>query len=59
MKITVYYKSGARQVFIVPTEIHVVEFRQMAEEIGGEILKVEFVSPSSLSYQNCAEKNKI
>jgi|GEM_PF-1139853 len=44
MKITVHYKSGEVQVFIVPAEIHVTEFREMAEKIGGEVLRVEFTS---------------
>ena len=44
VKITAYYKSGAHQVFIVPSEIHVTEFQRMAEKVGGEILKIEFAS---------------
>lgn len=44
MKITVHYKSGGIQVFIVPAEIHVTEFREIAEKVGGEVLRVEFAS---------------
>jgi len=47
MKITVQYKSGVSQIFIVPAEIHVTEFRKMAEQVGGEVLKVEFASFNS------------
>jgi len=47
MKITVQYKSGGSQIFILPTEIRVTEFRKIAEQVGGEVLKVEFVSFNS------------
>jgi len=51
MKVTVHYKSGNFQVFIVPAEIQVTEFRKMAEEVGGDVLRVEFVSFSSKSHK--------
>lgn len=49
MKITVHYKSGVSQVFIVPAEIQVTEFRKMAEKAGGAVLRVEFSSFNSKS----------
>lgn len=51
MKIKVHYKSGIRQAFIVPGEIYVVAFQQIAEKIGGEVLKVEFSSPRQIPSQ--------
>lgn len=47
MKVLVHYKSGVSQVFIVPQETHVAEFRRMAEEIGGPLRKVEFSSATT------------
>ncbi|MXS81240.1 MULTISPECIES: hypothetical protein [Nitrosomonas] len=58
MKITVHYKSGVSQVFIVPAEIQVTEFRKMAEEAGGDVLKVEFSSFNPKSYQYYAGEGK-
>lgn len=58
MKITVHYKSGISQVFIVPAEIQVTEFRKMAEEAGGDVLKVEFSSFNSKSWQCCVGEGK-
>jgi len=51
MKITVHYKSGVSQVFIVPAEIQVTEFREMAEKAGGAVLRVEFSSFNSKPWQ--------
>ncbi|HNO74516.1 hypothetical protein [Nitrosomonas mobilis] len=44
MKVLVHYRSGANQVFIVPREMDVAEFRRLAEEIGGALRKIEFPS---------------
>lgn len=44
MKITVHYKSGLSQIFIVPAEIQVTEFRKIAEKAGGEVHKIDFSS---------------
>lgn len=53
MKVLVHYKSGVHQVFIVPMETNVAEFRRMAEEIGGPLRKIEFPStPSTVSRAN-------
>ena len=53
MKILVNFKSGFKQIFIVPKSMLAVEFRNMAKEIGGDISSIEFsLSPrrnSSLS----------
>lgn len=51
MKITVYYKSRVSQVFIVPAEMYVTEFREMAEKVGGEVYQVEFTSFNSGFHQ--------
>lgn len=58
MKVTVHYKSGNFQVFIVPAEIQVTEFRKMAEEVGGDVLRVEFVSFNSKPHQYHAGEGK-
>lgn len=47
MKVLVHYKSGATQVFIVPRETDVAEFRRLAEEIGGPLRKIEFPSTTA------------
>ena len=53
MKILVNFKSGFKQIFIVPKSMLAVEFRNMAKEIGGDINSIEFSLPprrsSSLS----------
>ena len=59
MKVMVHFRSGARQVFIVPKEIYVLEFQKMAEKVGGEVLKVEFASPDPIPRQFCIEKERI
>jgi hypothetical protein len=56
MKITVHYKSGLSQTFIVPAEIKVTEFQAMAEKAGGEVHKIDFSSFNSKYYQYYAEK---
>jgi len=42
MKITVNYQSGQRQTFIVPKNMLALDFRKLAEEIGGKIDNIEF-----------------
>lgn len=42
MMINVYFKSGFRQTFIVPRNILATEFQQLAENIGGQINRIEF-----------------
>lgn len=42
MKITVNYQSGNRQIFIVPKTMLALDFRKLAEEIGGKIDNIEF-----------------
>jgi len=59
MKVTAYYKSGVSQVFIVPAEIHVTDFRQIAEKVGGEVLRVEFASFNSKPRQYQTEERKL
>lgn len=53
MKILVNFKSGFKQIFIVPKSMLALEFRNMAKEIGGDINSIEFSLPprrsSSLS----------
>ena len=58
MKITVHYKSGEVQVFIVPAEIHVTEFQEMAKKVGGEVLRVEFTSFGSRPHRCHAGEGK-
>lgn len=43
MRVLVYFKSGVSQVFIVPREIAAVEFRRVAEAVGGCFHRVEFM----------------
>lgn len=43
MRVLVYFRSGASQVFIVPRDIPAVEFRRIAEAVGGCFHKVEFI----------------
>lgn len=46
MKILVNFKSGFKQIFIVPKSMLAVEFRNMAKEIGGSIDSIEFSLPT-------------
>ena len=46
MKILVHFKSGFKQIFIVPKSMLALEFRNMAKEIGGAIESIEFSLPS-------------
>ena len=43
MSVMVYFKSGVSQVFIVPNNISAVEFRRVAETVGGGFYKVDFM----------------
>ena len=45
MKILVNFKSGFKQIFIVPKSMLAIEFRNMAKEIGGSIDSIEFSLP--------------
>ncbi len=45
MKILVNFKSGYKQIFIVPKSMLAVEFRNMARAIGGNIDSIEFSLP--------------
>lgn len=47
MKILVHFKSGYKQIFIVPKAMLALEFRNMAKEIGGNIESIEFSLPTS------------
>ena len=49
MRITVYYKSGSHQAFIVPKDILAVEFRRIAEAAGGRIKKLIFTHSSDIN----------
>ncbi len=42
MKISVNFKSGYRQSFIVPKTMLATDFRDLAEGIGGRIENIEF-----------------
>ena len=58
MKILVNFKSGFKQIFIVPKSMLAIEFRNMAKEIGGSIDSIEFSLPprqSSFSKSELAE----
>ena len=46
MKILVNFKSGFKQIFIVPKSMLAVEFRNMAKDIGGSIESIEFSLPT-------------
>lgn len=50
MRITVYYKSGSHQTFIVPRDILAAEFRQIAEAVGGHIKKLAFTHSSDVNF---------
>ncbi|MCO6428507.1 hypothetical protein [Nitrosomonas communis] len=43
MRVLVYFRSGASQVFIVPRDILAVEFQRVAEAVGGCFHRVEFI----------------
>jgi hypothetical protein len=43
MKILVYFRSGISQIFIIPKDITAIEFRRIAETVGGGICRVEFI----------------
>ncbi len=61
MKIIVNFKSGIKQIFIVPRNILATEFKHLAETIGGGIYSIEFTSPPQhlgLSY-NRIKRNTI
>ncbi len=49
MRITVHYKSGNHQSFIVPKSILAIEFRQIAEAVGGRIKKLVFTHSSDIN----------
>ena len=49
MRITVYYKNGHHQAFIVPRDILAAEFRQIAEAVGGRIKKLVFAHSSDIN----------
>lgn len=49
MRITVYYKSGSHQAFIVPKDILAIEFRRIAEAAGGRIKKLIFTHSSDIN----------
>lgn len=42
MRISVNFKSGYRQSFIVPKTMLATDFRDLAEGIGGRIENIEF-----------------
>lgn len=49
MRITVHYKSGSHQSFIVPKSILAVEFRRIAEAVGGRIKKLVFTHSTDIN----------
>ncbi|TXI19295.1 MAG: hypothetical protein E6Q62_04450 [Nitrosomonas sp.] len=55
MKILVNFKSGFKQIFIVPKSVLAVEFRNMAKEIGGKIDSIEFSLPTRRQQSNCSK----
>lgn len=59
MKILVNFKSGFKQIFIVPKSMLAVEFRNMAREIGGNIDSIEFSLPSRRSSNSQSEPNGV
>lgn len=48
MRITVYYKNGRHQAFIVPRDILAADFRLVAEAVGGRIQKLVFTHMSDI-----------
>ncbi len=59
MKIIVNFKSGLKQAFIVPKNMLALEFRSMAEEIGGNIDNIEFALPPRKSGFSASELSRI
>ncbi len=61
MKILVHFKSGFKQIFIVPKSMLALEFRNMAKEIGGAIESIEFSLPSrnQASFANNEYRNGV
>ena len=59
MKITVNFKSGFKQTFIVPRNMLALEFRSLAEEIGGSIENIEFSLPPRHSGYSTSELSDI
>lgn len=49
MKVIVIFKAGTSQAFIVPRDILAVEFRRLAESVGGEIQHIEFMQKNKFS----------
>ncbi|MEK6735116.1 MAG: hypothetical protein AAB306_05985 [Pseudomonadota bacterium] len=49
MKILVNFKSGLKLTFIVPKSMLAIEFRKMAEDVGGKIHSLEFSLPARQS----------
>lgn len=43
MKVLVYFRLGISQIFIIPKDITAIEFRRIAETVGGGICRVEFI----------------
>ena len=43
MRVLVYFRSGISQIFIVSRDISAIEFRRIAEAVGGGICRVEFI----------------
>ncbi len=59
MKIIVKFKSGFNQTFIVPKNMLALEFRNLAEEIGGTIENIEFSLPPRQSGFSTTELSEI
>ncbi len=49
MKVMVIFKTGTSQAFIVPRDILAVEFRRLAESVGGEIQRIEFMQKNKFA----------
>lgn len=56
MKILVHYKTGYKQIFIVPKSMLALEFRNMAKEVGGDIESIEFSLPTNQSAASAVRK---
>lgn len=60
MKITVNYQSGHRQAFIVPKNMLALDFRKLAEKIGGKIDNIEFsLSNNQVGFYNAEIKEPL
>ena len=60
MKITVNYQTGHRQTFIVPKTMLALDFRKLAEEIGGKIDNIEFaLSKNQVGFYDTEIKESI